>query len=263
MKLGARSPVAEYFGRLAANYGDGAYSRRRRTAVLDAIADSIARADAILDLGCGNGTYLAEFARANASARCVGADLTDEMLREAQRRIPPRCELASADATRLPFRGLSFDLIFASHVLPFVAHFDDAIVEIARTLKVGGTVVATHHGGGNSTIRSQLSDIVGTERWNEFASLMLIAAPRESRAASDAARYRDSFMRAGLETEHRVAPFTIDFADVIEWIEIRWMPMIASEDRERGREMIAGIEKTVGATQFTLEESLTLGHKRG
>ncbi len=58
------SNIAEYFGRLADTYGDGAYYGNRRSAVIDAIAGEIANARDVLDVGCGNGAYLTKFVEA-------------------------------------------------------------------------------------------------------------------------------------------------------------------------------------------------------
>src|SRR5258708_32335088 len=63
------SNVAEYFGRLAGTYGDGAYYANRRRAVIDAIAGEIANARDVLDVGCGNGAYLTKFVEASGSRR--------------------------------------------------------------------------------------------------------------------------------------------------------------------------------------------------
>ncbi len=98
------SPVAEYFGRLAATYGDGQYYGNRRRAVLEAIAGEIAQARDVLDVGCGNGAYLAKFAAAPGNRRGTGADLSIDMLLSARRRVGVKCRLLCADVSRLPFK---------------------------------------------------------------------------------------------------------------------------------------------------------------
>ncbi|MGC2443491.1 class I SAM-dependent methyltransferase, partial [Candidatus Binatus sp.] len=74
------SNVAEYFGRLAGTYGDGAYYGNRRKAVIEAIAPEIADAREVLDVGCGNGAYLTKFVEAAGVRTVTGIDLTFEML---------------------------------------------------------------------------------------------------------------------------------------------------------------------------------------
>ncbi|HYL59911.1 MAG TPA: class I SAM-dependent methyltransferase [Candidatus Acidoferrales bacterium] len=255
------SRIAEYFGRLASTYGDGAYYGIRRRAVLGSIASELARSRAVLDVGCGNGTYLAEFAEAVGVRRLVGADLTAAMLLEARRRTPAKCSLVCADAWRLPFRARAFDFVFASHVLPFVADLDETVAEIARCLAPGGLLVATRQGG-DSTIRRAMAGIIGKERWNDFAMLVMRTAPRDNPSTAPDDRYRSAFAKAGLEVEERVAPFQIMWRDVEEWIGIRWMPVIPEDERPRARRMLAEVARAAAGARFPLHEPIMLGRKR-
>jgi ubiquinone/menaquinone biosynthesis C-methylase UbiE len=116
--------IAEYFGRLADTYGDGAYYGNRRSAVLETIAPVIAKARDLLDVGCGNGAYLTKFVAAPGDRRVTGVDLTFDMLLSARNRVGAKCRLLCANVSRLPFKPESFDFIFASHVLQFIADAD-------------------------------------------------------------------------------------------------------------------------------------------
>ncbi len=164
------STVAEYFGRLAATYGDGVYYGNRRLAVLDAIAAEIARARDVLDVGCGNGAYLAKFAAARGNRRLTGADLSIDMLMSARSRVGAKCGLLCADASQPPFKPGSFDLIFASHVFQFVTDLDRVVGELARCLRPGGVIVVT--GQRAESFRQMLSAIVGPDRWPEYRQLI-------------------------------------------------------------------------------------------
>ena len=55
--------TTEYFGKLADSYGDGGYYRKRREATLAAVKQEVGSIANLLDLGCGNGTYLVRFRR--------------------------------------------------------------------------------------------------------------------------------------------------------------------------------------------------------
>ena len=254
------SLIAEYFGRLASTYGDGAYYGIRRRAVLGSIANEFAHARSVLDLGCGNGAYLAEFADAPGVRQLFGADLTAEMLREARRRTGSKVSLVCADAWRLPFRKRAFDFIFASHVLPFVADLYGAVAEIARCLVPGGLLVATRQGG-DSTIRRAMSGIIGKARWNDFARLVMRTAPRDNASTAPDDRYRSAFTSATLNVEERVVPFQITWEDVEEWIGIRWLPLIPEDDRPRARRMLAEVARDARGVTFPLHEPLMLGRK--
>jgi SAM-dependent methyltransferase len=55
--------VAEYFARFASSYGAGEYYRKRRAVAVAEIGRRLGKIASLLDLGCGNGTYLAGFER--------------------------------------------------------------------------------------------------------------------------------------------------------------------------------------------------------
>ncbi len=65
---------------------------------------------------------------------------------------------------------------------------------------------------------------------------------RAARREADARpkdRYQKAFAQAGLRVEERAAPFTVTWADIDEWIRIRWMPLIPEGERERADAMLA------------------------
>ncbi|MGH7949525.1 MAG: class I SAM-dependent methyltransferase, partial [Candidatus Binataceae bacterium] len=137
-----RDRTAAYFSLLARTYGDGELFGRRRAAVLAAIAGELRAARSVLDLGCGNGKYLADFVRLSGDTRVAGADLSADMLREARALVGAGVPLVRADAAAPPFRAGAFDLIFASHVLIFASSLDAAVASCVRCLASGGTLVA-------------------------------------------------------------------------------------------------------------------------
>ncbi|MGH7814043.1 MAG: class I SAM-dependent methyltransferase [Candidatus Binataceae bacterium] len=256
------TPVTEYFGRLAATYGAGAYYKVRRVAVMRAIADEITRIHSILDLGCGNGAYTAEFAGVPEDRRLFGADLSFEMLSEARRRLGGKCRFVRTDAANLPFKAASFGLIFGSHVFPFVADLDAAVGEAARCLRPGGVLIATRHGEGG--VRRELARLIGAARWEEISAAIFRRAARASRFAEgerDDTRYRAAFAAAGLDFEERAAPFTVGWDDVAEWIRIRWMPVIPESERGAAERMIAEAGAAAAGRTFALHEPIALGRK--
>lgn len=259
------SPIAEYFGRLAATYGDGEYYGKRRRAVLEALAGEIAPARDVLDVGCGNGTYLAKFAAAPGNRRVTGVDLSIDMLLSARDRVGVKCRLLRADVSRLPFKPRSFDFIFASHVLQFVADLDGSVAEVARCLGPGGMLIAS--GQRDDSVRQMLSALVGPDRWREYRKVIFRRAPRheadpnrrEANMGHD--RFQRAFAKAGLRLEERAAPFTIKWADIEEWIRIRWMPVIPAGERERADAMLKEVAKLGGSQSLTMHEPLILGRR--
>jgi SAM-dependent methyltransferase len=94
----------------------------------------------VLDVGCGNGNYLAEMARRGVAA--VGCDLSFGMLRS----VAGPQVLVNADVTRLPLRDAAFDIVLAPHML---YHVDDVVAaahELRRVTVPGGVCVAVTNG---------------------------------------------------------------------------------------------------------------------
>ncbi len=91
-----------------------------------------------LDIGTGLGDGALLIAREFPHARVRGVDLSEEMVRRAQRRIgldpEGRVAFKVGDASDLPFNEESFDLVAQLNVPPFFA-------EIARVLRPGGFAV--------------------------------------------------------------------------------------------------------------------------
>jgi ubiquinone/menaquinone biosynthesis C-methylase UbiE len=255
------SRVAEYFGRLADTYGDGAYYRNRRSAVLDALPGEIANARDVLDVGCGNGAYLTKFVQAPGIRTVTGIDLTFDMLLSARNRVGAKCRLICANVSRLPFKPESFDFIFESHVLQFVADVEGVVAEFVRCLQPGGVLITT--GQRDDGVRQTLSAIVGPERWREYREVIFRRAERREADARPKDRYQQAFTQAGLRVEERTAPFTVTWADLAEWIRIRWMPLIPADERERADRMIAELAQAGESKTVTQHEPLILGRRDG
>jgi len=257
----SRTPanIAAYFGRLATTYGDGAYYGSRRQAVLEALAPEIADARDVLDVGCGNGAYLTKFVAAPGNRTVTGVDLTFDMLRSARQRVGAKYRLLRADVSRLPFKPLSFDFIFASHVLQFVADVETVVAEFARCLQAGGVLIAT--GQRDDSVRQMLSAIVGEERWREYREVIFRRATRREADARPTDRFQQAFARAGLRVEERAAPFMVTWADIDEWIRIRWMPLIPADERERADAMIEELAKMGVPRTLTQHEPLIIGRR--
>jgi SAM-dependent methyltransferase len=99
----------------------------------------VARGLRVLDVGCGNGTYLQALRARHVAA--VGLDLSPGMLRSAGHR-----EVVNADVVALPVRDASFDIVLAPHMLYHVADRAQAIRELRRVLIPGGRLVAVTNG---------------------------------------------------------------------------------------------------------------------
>ncbi len=255
------SNIAAYFSRLADTYGDGAYYGNRREAVLDALAGEIANARDVLDVGCGNGAYLTKFVEAAGILTVTGIDLTFDMLLSARNRVGAKCRLICANVSQLPFKPESFDFIFASHVLQFIADADleGAVAEFARCLQRDGVMIAT--GQRDDSVRQMVSAIVGPDRWREYREVIFRRAARREADALPKDRYQRAFAKAGLRVEERSAPFTVTWADIDEWIKLRWIALIPNDERERANVMLAEIAKQAASRSWAQHEPLIIGRR--
>jgi ubiquinone/menaquinone biosynthesis C-methylase UbiE len=256
---GRRSPtnVAQYFGRLAQVYGEGEFYIRRRVAVVNAIADQIARARRVLDLGCGNGRYLYEFRKSAASAIAIGTDITAEMLAEARIRNGVDTPLVRADVTAFPFRDATLDIIFGSHVFQFVADKDGTMRDLARCLAPGGAIIVTVGGSG---IREAMRSFASEAQWTQLASA---AFPSRRRivAAEHEDLHREAMSRASLAIETRDVTFPVTWNGIVEWIDLRWSPFMDAEQRAIASRVLDEMAAQLSSRSFELSERLLIGRR--
>jgi SAM-dependent methyltransferase len=93
----------------------------------------------LLEVGCGMGTDLLQFAR--NGARCVGIDLTPrsvEIMRHRFNLYGAEGDFMISDGERLPFRTESFDVVYSNGVLHHTPDTAGAIREVHRVLRPGG-----------------------------------------------------------------------------------------------------------------------------
>lgn len=95
----------------------------------------------VLEVGCGQGADLSQFARAGAET--YGCDVTLKhcrMSRDFASVLGATAGVAQADARALPYPSDSFDLVYSFGVLLLVRDLRAALAEIHRVLKPGGEV---------------------------------------------------------------------------------------------------------------------------
>jgi SAM-dependent methyltransferase len=97
----------------------------------------------VLDVGTGTGHTA--FAFAPAVAWVVAADLTEAMLKQAERVRKDRgygnVELQVADVHALPFADAAFDLVTCRRAAHHFSRIDTALAEMRRVLKPGGRLL--------------------------------------------------------------------------------------------------------------------------
>jgi SAM-dependent methyltransferase len=103
----------------------------------------IGRPASVLDLGCGTGSLAFALARAVPEARITGVDLSQAFVAHARSRAADtRLTFEQGDATALSFPDGSFDAALSLLVLNFVPKAGQAVGEMVRVTRPGGTVAA-------------------------------------------------------------------------------------------------------------------------
>jgi demethylmenaquinone methyltransferase / 2-methoxy-6-polyprenyl-1,4-benzoquinol methylase len=137
------APLPARYDRLAAilSLGQG---RRWRAAMVDHVAPS--RPHLVLDVATGPAGVARLLAR-RTSARVIGVDLSEPMLREGVENVA-RCELGDrisllvGRGEQLPFPDASFDALTFTYLLRYVADPAATVAELARVVRPGGPIAS-------------------------------------------------------------------------------------------------------------------------
>lgn len=115
---------------------------RRRELVYQAL--DAQPGEAILDLGCGPGFFLAELlGQVGATGSLVGVDRSPQMLAAAARRCASsrNITLHEANATSLPLARAEVDRALSVQVLEYIPDVVAALAELYRVVRPGGRVL--------------------------------------------------------------------------------------------------------------------------
>jgi SAM-dependent methyltransferase len=96
--------------------------------------------ESVLDIGCGNGRYLAELRTRGHRGVVCGADMSEGILRTAHSAVDG-VPLMVSDAQALPFAADSFDVVLSMHMLYHVPDKARALAEMRRVLRPGGVAL--------------------------------------------------------------------------------------------------------------------------
>jgi 2-polyprenyl-3-methyl-5-hydroxy-6-metoxy-1,4-benzoquinol methylase len=95
--------------------------------------------ETVLDVGCGEGRFASELAR--AGAHVIGIDVANEPLRRAAAAHPDLQLRLVAPAGPWPFDDASFDVVWAGEVIEHVHDTARWLSEIRRVLRPGGRLL--------------------------------------------------------------------------------------------------------------------------
>ena len=94
----------------------------------------------LVDIGCGNGAFLAWYHSVSPQTRLSGLDLSREMVQRSRERVP-EADIIEGDAERMPFDCDSFDAVSCHMSIHHHPHPERSLKEMHRILKRNGTVL--------------------------------------------------------------------------------------------------------------------------
>src|SRR3989442_15462321 len=94
------------------------------------------RGERVLEVGCGTGSDLLQFAKHGAIA--TGVDITPAHLELARQRVGHLATIVEGDGRHLPFPDASFDYVYSHGVLHHSDEPRKMVEEIYRVLRPGG-----------------------------------------------------------------------------------------------------------------------------
>ena len=146
-----------------------AYNAHYERPAIRALLGSIAGAR-VLDAGCAAGEHALWLVDRGATVTAI--DISEAMLHLARARLDDRATVQAADiGIPLPFADATFDIVFSSLTLHYVADWTRTLAEFARVLVPGGTLVfSTHHPALELGLDDYFTLREVDDRWDGFAS---------------------------------------------------------------------------------------------
>ena len=130
---------------------------RKFERILALVAETLP-AESLLDVGCGDGRFLAGIARMpDRPRRLAGTDISARILETARRwaeRDGFEVELIRANMERLPFADASFDRVLTVQVIEHLLDPESGVRELARVLRPEGRMILSTDSSHNHVSRT-------------------------------------------------------------------------------------------------------------
>ena len=128
--------------------------------------------ETVLDAGCGTGRLTAELLEAPPRGRVVGADLSQNMLRQAREHLKKdfgqNLGFVACDLLHLPFKR-AFDGIVSTAAFHWILDHDQLFGNLRQALVPGGWLEAQCGGGPNlERLRKRADALASTETYARF-----------------------------------------------------------------------------------------------
>ncbi len=97
----------------------------------------------VLDVGCGTGELLRRLRAKYPDAVLAGLDPVAEMLAVARDKLSGKEDLRTGYADALPWSAGGFDVVVSCNMFHYISHPVEALREMGRVLRSGGSLVLT------------------------------------------------------------------------------------------------------------------------
>jgi SAM-dependent methyltransferase len=186
----------------------------------------------VLDVGCGDGNYTGPAAERTGLA--VGLDRSPAMLHAAAKRLSgtPSLHWVKGDATSLPFRDSSFDVVLIVTVLCFASDPQAVVSEAFRVLRFGGRLVLGELGRYSSwALIRRVRGVLGSETWWNARFF----TPRDLRTLLERASFTDTTTTAAVFYPPVQHAFALSAYGAMERFGRRYCPWAGAFLVVRGR----------------------------
>jgi ubiquinone/menaquinone biosynthesis C-methylase UbiE len=100
----------------------------------------------VIEVGCGNGPYIAYLSKKNTHSLIVGADISIKILHETRKRLmyegnSELVDLVACQMEYLPFKPRSFDNILNTQVIEHLLDDRQGLKELSRIIKADGLLI--------------------------------------------------------------------------------------------------------------------------
>ncbi len=134
------SPLQAFYEGADVPLSSGPDRARRQAAMLAGVLQGRAGPAVVVDLGCGDGSALAVAARRLTAHRFAGIDWSAAALRRA-RGLGLTVLRAGVDAPGLPLADGAVDVVIMSELIEHLVDPDQALAEVRRVLRPGGSLL--------------------------------------------------------------------------------------------------------------------------
>lgn len=139
--LNSKQKTKNHFNETAENY-NRSYDGKFVKCMYDEIINRILQINPhkILDLGCGNGNILKTLEE-KTDADLYGLDLSENMIKEAEKNLNSDVNLTIGDAEKLPYSDNKFDVVICNASFHHYTKPEIVLKEIKRILKKNGVFI--------------------------------------------------------------------------------------------------------------------------